>query len=452
MTPEHVLWVAPVWPALGAALLGTSQLRKNAPSERGVLLVSTGALFLSLASVLLGILLFAARGGQALQPELGAWFRTGEIGFPLILLGDSLSLPCSLLAAVLLLATCKFSGNYLHREPGFARFFLLVLTFAAGLQMLLLGGSFDLLFMGWEVVGLTSVLLVAFFWERAGPVRAAIRVWITYRLCDVGLLLAALLLHHQHHTSVFRDLASSTHSPAAPAVSLLLGLGLVLGAMGKSAQFPVGGWLPRAMEGPTASSAIFYGALSVHAGVFLLLRTAPLYANEPGVRALIVVVGIVTALMASLSGQVSPDTKSALAYSTIAQVGLMFVECGLGWTTLALGHLVTHTTLRYYQFLRTPSVLQDALGRRAALRTAGIQELPHLWERLAPGTRRYLYRLALERFEVEASLERWIVRPVIALSTWLDGLERRAMSVPLHPEPPAQTARRAWESAREDAP
>lgn len=424
---EQALWMVPAWPLLGAILLGIWRLKSSTPRESAVVAISTGTLALSLASTLVAVASFVGQGGRSLQPELGAWFRAEGLGFPLILLGDGLSLTCSLLASVLLLATSKFSKNYLHREPSFTRFFLLMLCFGSGLQLLLLSGSLDLLFAGWEVVGLTSVLLVAFFWERTGPVRAAIRLLITYRICDVGLLLAALMLHHQRHTTVFRDLFQEHPVLTEPWVASLVGLGLVLGAMGKSAQFPVGGWLPRAMEGPTASSAVFYGALSLHAGVFLLLRMDPLFQQIPTIRVVLIFVGVITALMASLSGQVSADAKSSLAYATAAQVGLMFVECGLGWPRLALVHLVAHTLLRYYQFLRTPSVLQDALGRRAALQTMGAGEPHSLWEQLRPTTRRFLYRLAIERFEVEASLERWIARPSLLLSNKLDWLEQYGM-------------------------
>src|SRR4029079_18170497 len=214
-------------------------------------------------------------------------------------------------------------------------------------------GSFDLLFAGWELVGISSVLLVAFFHERVGPVRAAIRPLVTYRLCDVGLVLAAVLLHQSLHTTVFVDVfraqqehASGTSlSTGYVAPATWVALALLVAAMGKSAQFPVGGWLPRAMEGPTASSAIFYGGLSVHAGVFLLIRSAPLYAHEPIAAGAIILVGAVTAGIATLSGQVSPDAKSALSYATIAQVGLMFVECGLGFHGIALVHLSAHAVL-----------------------------------------------------------------------------------------------------------
>ncbi|MFT3770840.1 MAG: proton-conducting transporter membrane subunit [Minicystis sp.] len=430
MWRDVLIALAPAFPALGAFLLAALRLRRNPPSERLIALIASLSLALSGASVIFAAGRFLAGGMAPLDVRLGHWFQTGDYGFALVFLVDSASLPCALLAAVLLLATSRFSANYLHREPGFHRFFALVLAFAAGIQLLLLGGSLDLVFAGWEVVGLTSVLLVGFFHDRAGPVRAAIRVLVTYRICDVGLLLAAVLLHHERHTTVFADALRAPHEHAGSWGAAALGLSLLVAAMGKSAQFPVGGWLPRAMEGPTASSAVFYGGLSVHAGVFLLIRTAPFYEHAPVVRVALVIVGLVTAVMASLSGQVSPDAKASLAYATIAQVGLMFVECGLGLPKLALLHLVTHAILRYYQFLRTPSVLQDALARRSALRATEADESAARWELFGVELRRYLYRLAIERFEVEATLERWVARPALALSARLDALERGVMDRP----------------------
>jgi NADH:ubiquinone oxidoreductase subunit 5 (subunit L)/multisubunit Na+/H+ antiporter MnhA subunit len=425
MSLDAIVPLAAFAPGVSALVLGAAiALRRRPLRERTVTITAALGLGLSLASVVLVAARWVQGGFEPLDVRFGWWFHAGDYGFPLAFYVDGASVTFSLVAAVLLIATSRFSANYLHREPGFVRFFVIVLVFAAGVQLLVLAGSFDLLFAGWELVGISSVLLVAFFHERAGPVRAAIRLLVTYRLCDVGIVLAAVLLHQSVHTSVFVDVFKATARPATG-----VALALLVAAMGKSAQFPVGGWLPRAMEGPTASSAVFYGGLSVHAGVFLLVRAAPLYAHEPVAMAAIVVVGATTALIATLSGQVSPDAKTALAYATIAQVGLMFVECGLGFQRVALVHLSAHALLRYYQFLQTPSVLQYALERRALLGTTIADESAARWEILGVNLRRYLYRLAIERFEVEAMLERLVARPVLALSARLDRLERALLGM-----------------------
>lgn len=445
-------------PAVSALALGAAVAVRTKPlAERRVVAAATLGLSLSLLCVLLALLRWIQGGLVPLDVRLGRWFHAGDYGFPLAFYFDGASAAFSLVAAVLLLATSRFSASYLHREPGFARFFVLVLVFGAGMQLLVMAGSVDLLFAGWELVGISSVLLVAFFHERTGPVRAAIRVLVTYRLCDIGLLLAAVLLHESLHTTVFADVfrAQEQHASVAslPTHSLddslrsmghvapatWVALALLLAAMGKSAQFPVGGWLPRAMEGPTASSAVFYGGLSVHAGVFLLVRAAPLYAHEPLASGAIVAVGAITAGMATLSAQVSPDAKTSLAYATIAQVGLMFVECGLGLPRVALLHLSAHAVLRYYQFLRTPSVLQSALRRKAALGLTVADESAARWEVVGVRLRRYLYRLAIERFGVEATLERWVARPILALSARLDRAERALLGANGPDRPEART-------------
>ncbi|MEZ4300499.1 MAG: proton-conducting transporter membrane subunit [Polyangiaceae bacterium] len=431
--------MAPAWPAIAALLTGALLLRARPPSERTLVRIATVSLTLSLASILAGAVLWARGGFRPMALALGSWFRAGDYGMEVIVLLDGASVPVSLTAAVLVLATCRFSAGYLHREPGFGRFFLLILCFAAGAQVVFLSGSLDMLFAGWEVVGLCSVLLVAFFHDRTGPVRAAIRVLVTYRVCDVGLVLAAILLHRSHHSTAFLSAAggalqTGSHAPAAAGVTALA-LALVVAAMGKSAQFPVGGWLPRAMEGPTASSAVFYGGLSVHAGVFLLVRAAPWLDASPAARVVVIVVGAATAVMATLSAQVSADAKTALAHAAIAQVGLLFIECGAGLYRLAVVHLCAHAILRYYQFLRTPSVLQDALARRAALGATTADEAAARWELLGLARRRFLYRLSIERFEVEAFLHRWLVRPLLGLSTALGAVERRLFAGPAGSDP-----------------
>ena len=446
----HIAAAAPAWPALGALLISALALRGRHLSEQAIVVIAQAALWGAFFCVVVGSVGYLLHGAP-LDVRLGHFYKAGDYGFELVFLYDGLSAPVALLAALLLLATSRFSVHYLHREPGFLRFFLLMLTFGAGILLLVLGGTYDLLLAGWEIVGLTSVLLVGFFHERAGPARASLRVLVTYRICDIGLLLAAVSLHLSLHTTVFVELASRLRAPPADFPALAVGLLLLFAAMGKSAQFPVGGWLPRAMEGPTASSAVFYGGLSVHAGIYLLIRSAPILSQSPLVGLALVAVGTVTAVMATLSGHVSADAKTGIAYATISQVALMVVECGLGLYRVATLHLLAHALLRYYQFLRAPSALQDALARRAALGgVAGSHNAPR-WRQLPVDLRRFLYRLAVERFEVEAALDRWGTRPVLALSRWLSELEARLVAgLAAEPESRPPTPRTAAGAARRD--
>ncbi|WP_437278460.1 proton-conducting transporter membrane subunit [Sorangium sp. So ce375] len=434
MLPDLVLGkltaLAVLSPAAAFAALGAFLLLLRKPSERVVSGVVLSSLSISLAASLV------VWGSSVLSPyaflpvELGHWFEASGYAFDVVLLADRLSATMMVLVSLIALVAGRFSVAYLHREAGFARFFLLLALFSVGMLALVSAGSLDLLFVGWELVGVTSVLLVAFFHERAAPARAALRVYITYRLCDVGLLVGVVLMHEIAGSSHFGEVFGGAAWPGpAAAISAsgatALALCLFLSAMGKSAQFPLGSWLPRAMEGPTPSSALFYGAISIHAGVYLMLRAAPVLERSPAASAAVAVVGALTAVHGTLVGRVQADVKSALAYATMSQVGIIFVEIGLGYYRLALVHLFAHACLRCLQMLRAPSALRDAQEIRAA--HAG-DPLPHLGiaARLLPASLvRRAYWLALERFHVEALQQRFIAAPCMRLGHAFDRFERR---------------------------
>ena len=222
----------------------------------------------------------------------------------------------------------------------------------------------------------------------------------------------------------------------------LVALLFILAAMGKSAQLPVGGWLPRAMEGPTPSSAIFYGGLSVHAGVYLLLRAEPLLEDAPLACMVLIGVGLFTAVVSTLMGRIQVDIKNSLAYATMTQVGIMFVEIGLHLDTIATVHLVGHACLRTWQLLRSPSVLHELHELRGSLDHEF--ETGHWYERIEqrlPGNLgRSLYKHALQRFYLESILERMFIRPFVWLASKIAALDHvlfhRTKQEP-NPAPPA---------------
>ncbi|OJH40708.1 NADH-quinone oxidoreductase subunit L [Cystobacter ferrugineus] len=425
-------WVAataPLWPLLAFVTLGGVMLLHRAPGERAVVRWVLGALWLSLGASVVAAAGLVWNHQDAWVVEVGRWFSSGEYIFPVTLFVDRLSATMMVLSSAITLLIGRFSVNYLHREPGFARFFLLLALFASGMQVLVASGSIDLLFVGWELVGLTSALLIGFFHERTTPVRSGLRAFTLYRLCDMGLLMGAVLLHHFAGTAEWAEALGARAWPeSAGALAVgpatALGLCLMLAAMGKSAQLPFSSWLPRAMEGPTPSSALFYGALSVHAGVYLLLRVAPLLQRSPVASGALVVVGLLTAVHATLVWRVQTDVKSSLAYGVLTQVGLMFAEVGLGLYRLALVHLVAHACLRCLQLLRAPSVLREELARRAALREAKPPAVAVAHHVLPEGWRRRFYRLALERFSLEVMHERWAMGPLLRAGQWMDRMER----------------------------
>ncbi|MCA9165536.1 MAG: oxidoreductase, partial [Planctomycetales bacterium] len=278
---QLLLMATVVAPGVAFASLGLCWLVDLKLGEKPIGRI-TAAAYLS-ASAMLAILFvnMLQAGESAVSVSLGAWFQIDEYSFPLTLLGDRLSIPMMMLTAILIGLIGSFSRRYLHRESGYRRFFSLLNLFGFGSLLIFAAGSFDLLIGGWELVGITSVLLIAFFQERREPVRNAVRVFAIYRAGDIGLLVGVFLLHHFSASASFAHLFIGQwpvqHAgPLTAAQALTVGLLFLVAAAAKAAQFPFSGWLPRAMEGPTPSSAIFYGAMSIHAGCFLLLRVQPL--------------------------------------------------------------------------------------------------------------------------------------------------------------------------------
>ena len=395
------------------------------PSERVVSTLSAvtfsgGVVALA---VVAGRLLFA--GSPSVVVAFGNWFAVEDYHFPLVLLADRLSLPFLVLTVVLSGLVGQFSATYLHREPGFLRFFLLLQLFACGSLLAFAAGSFDLLVAGWELVGITSVLLIAFFQQRAAPVENGLRVFSVYRACDIGLLVGVFALHRWTGTaSFFTGVPALTGTPAEIVCLLLL-----LAAAGKAAQIPFSGWLPRAMEGPTPSSAIFYGAISIHAGAYLLLRLRPMLAHAPLASTLVILVGVSTAVYGTVVGRASADAKTLLAYASLTQVGIIFVEIGFGWTTIAVVHILGHAVVRTLQFLRAPSMLHDYHQMHSAIGD-DISPAGKRLEALFPeGAQLWLYRWALDRGHLDTVLDRWIIDPLLRLSRLfarVDGGRRRA--------------------------
>ena len=406
--------------APGLAFLGLALtwLLGHELSERAITRVTQVAMAISGLSflALFGLLVSADQGLEA-KVNLGEWFRVHEYSFPLVLFVDWLSLPLVGLTVLLTAVIGAFSVTYMHRETGFLRFFLLLNLYSFGALLVLTAGSFDLLIGGWELVGISSVMLIGFFENRTGPVRNAIRVFATYRACDVGLLVGTFLMHHFASTATYAELLTPPKltGPAALMVAALL----VLAASGKSAQLPFSGWLPRAMEGPTPSSAVVYGAISVHLGAYLLLRAEPILMAAPWVAGSVVVIGATSAIYGTLAGRTCSDVKAGLAFSALSQLGLIFVEIGLGWSTLALVHILGHATVRTLQFLRAPSMLHDYHQLQSAAGGALPQTGGQFEAWLPPGWRLWLYRFSMDRGHLDSLVDRGFANPLHAVSGWV---------------------------------
>ncbi len=288
-------------------------------------------------------------------------YKTQGYDFLIDLYFDRVSALFLLMGAFLTFLITYYSRFYLHREQGFKRFFNTILLFYLGYNIIILSGNFETLFIGWEFLGISSFLLIAFYRDRYLPVKNALKIFSLYRIGDIGLILAMWLSHHLFHENVTfgkmhnAELVShllQKHSWEGFFISFVI----LVAALVKSAQLPFSSWLPRAMEGPTPSSAIFYGSLSVHIGAFLLLRTHPFWEHQTVIRVLIGFLGVLTCFVASMMARVQTSVKSQIAYSSIAQIGLIFLEIVAGFDNLALFHIGGNALLRTYQLLISPSI------------------------------------------------------------------------------------------------
>ncbi len=281
--------------------------------------------------------------------------------FTIIFRYDAVTAAFSITGAMLFLVVATFSKYYMHRDDGYKRYFNTILLFAFGYNLIVLSANFETLFIGWEIIGISSFLLIAFYRKRYLPVKNAFKVLSYYRMSDVMLMLAMWMLHHLTHRNILFDelymIAKDTVSTHREGMATFIAATLLIAVMVKSASFPFSHWLPRAMEGPTTSSAIFYGSLSVHTGVFLLLRTYPFWEHLDWVKIFLIMIGVITALTAGLSASVQPTVKTQIAYASATQIGIIFIEIALGFHTLALWHFMGNAFLRTYQLLVSPSVL-----------------------------------------------------------------------------------------------
>ncbi len=289
------------------------------------------------------------------------WFVSGDLAVDFAFFVDELTIVMMLVVTAISWLVTRFSVNYLHNEPGFSRYFTVVPLFVFAMLVLVMADNYLLLFLGWEGVGVCSYLLVGFYRVRKGAAQAGTRAFIMNRVGDAELLLAMFLLVVHTGSLRFDDVFAATDSLSSGVVTGVCLL-LLFGAVGKSAQLPLGTWLAQAMEGPTPSSALIHAATMVTAGVYLIVRSSPLFDAAPTALLAVGLVGTVTAIYGQLVGYVQTDIKGMLAASTTAQLGLMFVLCGLGLYTVAIFHLVAHAFYKSYLFLTAPSILHHLHG------------------------------------------------------------------------------------------
>ncbi len=414
----------PLFPFIAAAIIGFSNLFNRidgVQSERITAVIAKSAITLSclLAILLLVADLMTKNVGTYV---VGQWLGSGNLVVELNFISSGFSVIVAALFSVILVIITRFSMNYIHSEAGFHRFYFILSLFSSAMLLLILSGNATGTFIGWEIAGLCSYLLISFAYNRPVATINATWVFVTNRIGDAGFILGIALSFYFAGTINWLSLNEVAETLATPAITVI-SLGFVVAAIAKSAQLPFTPWLARAMEGPTPSSAVFYGAVMIHSGVFLVILLHPMIEKAPLAMALLVVVGLFTAIYSYIVGLTQTDVKSSVCFAISGQLGLMFLECGLGLWELATWHLCMHAIVRCYQVLTAPSFIFCVHRNPMRLVTPYI------------ANRRWLYIASLQRFWLDPIADRTLVRPINGLGHDLDRFDKniidRAMGAPV---------------------
>lgn len=388
--------VAALWIAIGFIF----SWNRGESGEKQTSLVAIGASSVSFLLILIldGFTLFTGFPSETIK--LGEWLSSGEYQIDISFLLDYKSLVMATLVGFIILVVTKFSVNYLHREAGFQRFFMMLSVFSSAMFLIVLSGNAIITFIGWELAGVSSFLLIAYSWHRDVATNNALRAFVSNRIGDAGFLLGIAFAFFWFGTVDWIEMSTMITSKIHIGIILF---GFIVAAFAKSAMFPFSSWITRALEGPTPSSAVFYGSIMVHAGVYLLIRAEPLLVQVPALMAFIILIGFITTSYAYIVGLVQTDVKSSFMFSTLAQVGLMMVWVGLGWFELALGHIVVHAIWRAYQFLHAPSYMQQV--------SKPAPPVPSWLNKKS-----WLYTAALQRFWLDGIADWMLTKPTRALA------------------------------------
>jgi NADH:ubiquinone oxidoreductase subunit 5 (subunit L)/multisubunit Na+/H+ antiporter MnhA subunit len=414
--PNSLLLLIPGLPFLAAMWIVLGVMfgwNRGESGERETARVAVTANTLSLLAML-GLAIHDFTHGAPGHVMLFSWLRSGDYHASISFMLDTLSLTFGVVMATIILVVTRFSVNYLHREAGFQRFFIVISLFSCAMLLIVLSGSALLGFIGWEMAGISSYMLIAYAWQRETAAEGATRAFVTNRFGDTGYLFGMFMGFSWLGSVEWNVLFADKPNMSGMTVGIMT-MGFMLAALVKSAQFPFSAWITRALEGPTPSSAVFYGSIMVHAGIYLLLRLEPLLNETPLLSNVLMMIGTLTVLYGWLGVQVQTDIKSSLIFSTQQQTGLMLVEIGLGFYTFTAIHMGLHAIWRAYQFLHSPSFLQQTDWQPANPAPAWLRQ--HKW----------LYTAALQRFWL-VPLENWLlVRPTQALAHEVQTLDSRVI-------------------------
>jgi NADH-quinone oxidoreductase subunit L len=373
-----MLLLIPLLPFIGFLVNASLGRRLRKPVSGAVACGAMGGSFVvSLLSV--SRLLAQPSESRAIVQQVFTWISSGDFTAAFTLRLDPLSAVMILVVTGIGSLIHIYSTAYMHEEPDseFARYFSYLNLFAAFMLVLVLGANFLVMFVGWEGVGLCSYLLIGFWYQKTSASDAGKKAFIVNRIGDFGFILGVLLLFVHFGSVDFQEVARavSTLSPETTfgTVSLITLL-LFVGATGKSAQIPLYIWLPDAMEGPTPVSALIHAATMVTAGVYMIGRNAVLFSHAPETLMIIAVIGTATAFMAGTIGLVQNDIKRVLAYSTVSQLGYMFLAMGVGAYSAGIFHLYTHAFFKALLFLGSGAVIHALAGEQDLRRMGGLKK------------------------------------------------------------------------------
>jgi NADH-quinone oxidoreductase subunit L len=373
MTQNPYLWLIPVLPLAGATINGVLGHRSSKRAVTTVALTFSGLAF-ALA------LYIAATFSSADAPygfTVAHWIRSGSFSVDFAFYLDQLSLVMLLVVTGVGFLIHIYSVGYMWDDPSYYRFFAYLNLFMFFMLTLVLASNYLVMFIGWEGVGLASYLLIGFWFTKDSAASAGKKAFIVNRIGDFGFLIALFLIIQNYHsldfTKVFAQVQPIAPEIAGAGLLTTIGILLMVGACGKSAQIPLYVWLPDAMEGPTPVSALIHAATMVTAGVYMVSRSHLIFERAPTALMVVAVIGTLTALFAATIGIAQTDIKKVLAYSTISQLGYMFMACGVGAFSAGVFHLMTHAFFKGLLFLGAGSVIHAVGGEQDMRKMGGLR-------------------------------------------------------------------------------
>lgn len=368
----NIAWLVPAFPLLGFLIIGVAY--KRLKHNQAGIIASTMIFFSFIVSVVLYYVLRSS-GQETATVTLFNWIAIGNMNIPFALLIDHLSLTMILIVTGVGALIHIYSIGYMHDDDRVNSFFAQMNLFTFSMLLLVMGANYLILFIGWEGVGLCSYLLIGFWFKNPNYNYAARKAFVMNRIGDLGFILGIILLFFTFKSVSFSEIfAQAAAFQSGTQVITLITILLLVGAVGKSAQIPLFTWLPDAMAGPTPVSALIHAATMVTAGIYMIARSSTLFNLAPITLSVIIVLGLATAILAAIIGLKQNDIKKVLAYSTVSQLGYMFLALGLGAYSTAVFHLTTHAFFKALLFLGAGSIIHAMEGEQDMRNMGGLRK------------------------------------------------------------------------------